>query len=54
MAIQLGDKVVDVVSGFKGVVTGRAEYLTGCSQFSVSAESDGQRFQTRRGLTRGG
>lgn len=33
--IQLGDKVVDVVSDFKGVVTARAEYLNGCSRILI-------------------
>lgn len=34
--IKLGSKVKDVVSGFAGIVTGRAEYLTGCTQYLVS------------------
>ena len=33
--IELGDKVKDVVSGFVGRITGRAEYITGCVQFLV-------------------
>lgn len=33
--ISLGSKVKDCVTGFSGVVTGRAEYLTGCRQYSV-------------------
>lgn len=36
MIIELGDKVKEVVTGFEGVVTGRAEYLTGCTQFCVT------------------
>lgn len=32
---QLGDQVKDSVTGFKGVVTAIAEYLTGCKQFLV-------------------
>ncbi len=35
MTIKLGDKVKDVVSGFTGRATGRAEYITGCVQFLV-------------------
>jgi hypothetical protein len=33
--IELGDKVTDNVTGFTGVVTGLADYLTGCSQACV-------------------
>lgn len=35
MAIRLGQKVKDKISGFEGIVTGRAEYLTGCTQCVV-------------------
>ncbi len=34
--ITLGSKVKDVVSGFEGVAMGRAEYLTGCTQYLVA------------------
>jgi len=34
-AIEMGAEVTDQVTGFKGVVTGRAEYLTGCRQYGV-------------------
>ncbi len=33
---KLGDNVRDVIAGFEGVVTGRAEYLYGCVQVFVS------------------
>lgn len=33
--IKLGDSVKDKITGFKGIVVGRAEYLTGCVQFAV-------------------
>lgn len=33
---QYGDKVKDFVSGFKGTITGRAEYMTGCRQYVVA------------------
>ncbi len=36
--VELGDSAKDVISGFTGIVTGRAEYLTGCTQFVVSAQ----------------
>jgi hypothetical protein len=38
--IQLGAKAKNVVSGFEGVLTGRAEYLTGCVQWLVSPGVD--------------
>lgn len=31
--IGLGDSAKDKITGFEGVVTGRAEYLTGCDQY---------------------
>lgn len=34
--IELGDKVKEVVTGFTGVVTGIASYLTGCDQACVT------------------
>ena len=30
--IALGTEVKDKITGFKGIVTGRCEYLTGCTQ----------------------
>jgi hypothetical protein len=35
MKVEIGSAVFDVVTGFKGVVTGRAEYITGCAQVLV-------------------
>lgn len=41
-AIQLGDRVRDLITGFEGVVTGRCEYITGCTQVLVApAAKDG-------------
>jgi hypothetical protein len=34
-----GDKVEDIVTGFKGIVTGSAYYLTGCNQYCVAAKA---------------
>lgn len=31
----LGKEATDKVTGFKGIVTGHAEYLTGCSQYCL-------------------
>jgi hypothetical protein len=33
---KLGDRVRDEISGFEGIVTGRAEYLYGCVQVLVN------------------
>jgi len=41
--IYLGDEVKDSISGFKGIATGRAEYLTGCVQVLVAKKS--QKFE---------
>lgn len=34
--VDLGDQVRDKVTGFKGIVTGKAQYLTGCKQVLVT------------------
>ena len=31
--IKLGSLAKDKITGFEGVITGRAEYLTGCNQY---------------------
>ncbi|TIL34283.1 hypothetical protein [Mesorhizobium sp.] len=36
MKVQLGMRVRDVITGFEGRVTGRAEYITGCNQVLAS------------------
>lgn len=36
--VKLGDRVKDAISGFKGIVTGRYEYLYGCVRCSVRPE----------------
>lgn len=33
--IILGQKAKDKITGFKGVITGRAEYLYGCDQYCL-------------------
>lgn len=33
--IKLGNKVKDIVSGFKGITISRIEYLNGCIQYGV-------------------
>jgi hypothetical protein len=34
--VKLGQRVRDSISGFEGVVTGRAEYISGCHQALVA------------------
>lgn len=38
--VSLGDKVKDTLTGFTGIVTARAEYLTGCNQVYVLPKSE--------------
>lgn len=33
---QLGKKARDRITGFEGTLTGRAEYLTGCTQYALA------------------
>lgn len=41
--IELGLKARDKITGFEGVITGRAQYLTGCDQYVlVPPVKDGQ------------
>ncbi len=37
---RLGEKVKDSVTGFKGIVTARLEYLNGCVQYCVEPKVD--------------
>lgn len=54
--IQLGDVVQDTITGFKGAVLGRAQYLTGCNQALVCPQKldkegkrrDGEWFDEQR------
>ena len=38
--ISLGKEAKDKVTGFQGIVTGKAEYLTGCHQFLVQPKCE--------------
>ena len=38
--IPLGSTAGDTVTGFTGMITGRAEYLTGCRQYLVQSRGD--------------
>ncbi len=35
---ELGEKVKDKITKFKGVIMARIEYLTGCNQYGISPE----------------
>lgn len=37
----LGRKAVDKITGFRGVITGHAEYLTGCDQYLIQPKTQG-------------
>ena len=37
-----GDEVEDIITGFKGTITGTCFYLTGCNQYLITAKSKDQ------------
>jgi len=37
--IEMGKKVKDSITGFSGIVTARAEYITGCRQYTVTPKA---------------
>lgn len=36
----LGDEVQDLVTGFKGVITGQVRWISGCNQYTVNPGLD--------------
>lgn len=40
--IKLGATAKEIITGFEGVVTGRASYITGCDQYLVSPRDGGK------------
>ena len=38
--VELGDNVKDLISGFKGIVVGRTDWLYGCTRFGVQGKMD--------------
>ena len=38
--VLLGQSVIDCITGFKGVVLGRVEYISGCNQVLVQPKVD--------------
>lgn len=35
LELELGWEVKDVITGFKGIIVGRAQYITGCNQYCI-------------------
>ncbi|KKL96597.1 hypothetical protein LCGC14_1842870 [marine sediment metagenome] len=40
MRFELGKEAKDVITGFKGLIVGYVEYLTGCNQYLVTPPVD--------------
>lgn len=38
MAIQLGSKVRDAITGFEGIATGRTDWLYGCTRITIEPD----------------
>lgn len=38
--IQLGQQAEDIITGFTGIIIGRAEYLTGCTQYGLAPKAE--------------
>jgi len=52
--LELGCTAKDIVTGFTGVVTGKAEYMTGCVQFSLTPGVDSNgKFQDNQWVDEG-
>ena len=34
-----GQKAKDIITGFTGIITARADYITGCNQYSLASEA---------------
>ena len=49
--IELGDEVIDIYTGFKGVVMARTLFINGCVQFSVAPKWDGKLSATDTMMT---
>ena len=43
--IKLGQKAKDIITGFEGIIVGKADYLYGCSQYGIVPQlnKDGKR-----------
>jgi len=38
--LNLGDEVKDIVSGYKGVITSRTEFISGCIRYGVQPKAN--------------
>ncbi|HDY66571.1 MAG TPA: hypothetical protein ENH85_02140 [Candidatus Scalindua sp.] len=38
-----GDKVIEKVTGFSGIITGAVCYMTGCNQYLITAKSKNEK-----------
>ena len=38
--LELGQSVKEKVTGFTGIITGRAQYITGCNQYCIQPASE--------------
>ena len=43
----LGKKAKDKVTGFEGIITSKHEYLTGCTQYALQPNADGNKLPQR-------
>ena len=51
MAIQLGDKCKDIVTGFEGVCVARTEWLNGCWRMTLQSEKLDKEGKPQEGVT---
>lgn len=51
--MNLGQKAKDKITGFEGVLTGKASYLTGCNQYLVQPPLKDGNFVEARWLDEG-
>lgn len=42
MAVKLGSKVRDTITGFEGIAMGRTQYIYGCNQIMVTPDRLGE------------
>lgn len=38
--LELGQEAKDIITGFQGLLTGKATYITGCDQYLVSPKCE--------------
>lgn len=47
--MKLGDRAKDKITGLKGILTGRASYLTGCEQWLITPEGVKENGEIKEG-----